>query len=313
VLIPGRPGNQPTMTEQLLQTGHPIVVGVDGSEHSLSAADLAADEAARRRLPLEIVHAFAPPLPPPPVPPGFAPLVADPEANDALAREQTTLREYAERLLRDAAARVRATHPDLPVVTRLRDGYPAGALTDAAREASLVVVGHRGSGGFAGLLVGSTGVQLAQHAACPVIVARGEPATDAPVVVGVDGSAGAQRAAEFAADAAQSYGTSLLILYAWVGDAGWPPAMAQAGQPPPAVPDVVTQAVTDLTDKFPQLRVHPEVRQHLPAHEALVAASKHARLVVVGSRGHGGFKGLLLGSVSQALIHHAHCPVAIAR
>jgi nucleotide-binding universal stress UspA family protein len=298
------------MTEKTHLTGHPVVVGVDGSEQSLAAADLAADEASRRRLPLEILHAFAPPLPPPTLPPTVAPM-AGPDAG--LAQEQAAQRGHAEQLLHDAAARVRAAHPDLAVVTRLRDGYPAGVLTDASRQAALAVVGHRGIGGFTGLLVGAVGVQLAQHAACPVIVARGEPAAGAPVVVGVDGSEGARHAAEFAADAALAYETSLLILYAWTGEAGWQPAQAQAGEPPPAVPDVVTQAVVDVTDKFPQLTVHPEVRQHMPAHEALVAASKHARLVVVGSRGHGGFRGLLLGSVSQALIHHAHCPVGIAR
>jgi nucleotide-binding universal stress UspA family protein len=300
------------MSEEIPQRiGRPVVVGVDGSEPSLAAADLAADEAARRRLPLEIVHGLAPPLPPPSFSPGLIPLPAAAEVGDGLAREQVAVHEQAERALHEAAARVRAAHPDLPIVTRLRDGYPAGVLTEASRQAALVVVGHRGIGGFTGLLVGSVGVQLAQHAECPVIVVRGRPAADAPVVVGVDGSAGARRAAEFAADAARSYETSLLIMYAWVGDPSWQPAAVQAGQPPPGAPEVVTRTVTELTDTFPGIQVHPELRQDVPAHEALVAASKHARLVVVGSRGHGGFKGLLLGSVSQALIHHAHCPVAI--
>jgi nucleotide-binding universal stress UspA family protein len=302
------------MTEQRLHPGSPVVVGVDGSEHSLTAADLAADEAARRGLPLEVVHGFVLPVPSQTamIPPDLPPFGTASDLGEELLREQAALRQQAEQLLHDAAARVHATHPDLPVVSRLRDGYPAGVLADASRQARLVVVGHRGLGGFAGMLVGSVGVQLAHHAACPVIIVRGEAVADAPVVVGVDGSEGSRRAAEFAAEAAEGYQTPLIVLYAWVGDAGWPPAMAQAGQPPPAVPDIVTQTVTDLTDKHPQIGVHPEVRQHMPAHEALVAASKHARLVVVGSRGLGGFRGLLLGSVSQALIHHAHCPVAVA-
>jgi nucleotide-binding universal stress UspA family protein len=295
------------MTEDIPQAGHPVVVGVDGSEPGLAAADLAGDEAARRRLPLELVHAYLLPVMsrPATVPPDLPPVATAPELDDA------AFRQHAEQLLHAAAERVRGAHPGLAIVTRLRDG-PAGAvLTDASRQATLVVVGHRGSGGFTGLLAGSVGNQLASHAACPVVVVRGEGASDAPVVVGVDGSEGSRRAAEFAAEAADRYEVPLLALYAWAADAGWPPALAQAGHPPPGVPEEVTETLSVLTGVFPGLRIHPEVRQHIPAHEALVAASKNARLVVVGSRGLGGFRGLLLGSVSQALIHHAHCPVAV--
>jgi nucleotide-binding universal stress UspA family protein len=295
------------MTNDFPQAGHPVVAGVDGSEHGLAAADLAGDEAARRRLPLELVHAYLPPVVSRAVtvPPDLPPVATAPELDD------TAFRQHAEQLLDAAAARVRAAHDGLAVVTGLRDGPAAGVLTDASRRATLMVVGHRGSGGFTGLLAGSVGIQLASHAACPVIVVRGEGTPDAPVVVGVDGSEGSRRAAEFAAEAADRYEVPLLALYAWAADAGWPPALAQAGHPPPGVPEEVTATLSVLTGVFPRVRVHSEVRHHIPAHEALVAASKNARLVVVGSRGLGGFRGLLLGSVSQALIHHAHCPVAV--
>lgn len=309
------------MTGQRHHAGSPVVVGVDGSEHSLAAADFAAAEAALRGLPLEIVYGYLPPVSSmSTIPPDLPPLGAAPGLGEEQLQVQAALREQAERVLHEAAARLHHNHPDLPIVTRLRDGHPAEVLADASRQATLAVVGHRGVGGFAGLLTGSIGVQLAQHAGCPVIVVRGQPpagqsgwqpAADAPVVVGVDGSDGSRRAAEFAAQSAEWYETPLIVLYAWVGDAGWSPGMAQAGQPPPAVPDAVTRVVTELTDKHPLIGVHPEVRQHMPAHEALVAASRQARLVVAGSRGLGGFRGLLLGSVSQALIHHAHCPVAV--
>jgi nucleotide-binding universal stress UspA family protein len=295
------------MTEDLPLAGHPVVAGVDGSEHGLAAADLAGDEAARRRLPLELVHAYLPPLMSraATVPPDLPPVAAAPELDDA------AFRRHAEQLLHAAAARVRSAHDGLAIVTRLRDGPAGGVLTDASRQATLMVLGHRGAGGFTGLLAGSVGVQLASHAACPVIVVRGTATLDAPVVVGVDGSEGSRRAAEFAADAADRYEVPLLALYAWAADAGWAPALAQAGQPPPGVPEPVTETLSTLTAGYPRVRVNPEVRHHIPAHEALVAASKNARLVVVGSRGLGGFRGLLLGSVSQALIHHAHCPVAV--
>jgi nucleotide-binding universal stress UspA family protein len=290
------------------QTSHPpVVVGVDGSDHSLAAADLAAEEAAARGAPLEIVHAYLPSVL---SRPATAP-VDLPLAGAAPALDEPALRGHAERVLHDAAARVRAGRPDLAVITRLRDGLPAGVLTDASRQAVLVVVGHRGAGGFTGLLTGSVGVQLASHAACPVVVVRGDRDPDGPVVVGVDGSEGSQRAAGFAAETADRYGVPLVALYGWAAVPGWAPELAQAGQPPPGVPDEVAATVAELTRRFPRLPVRAEVRQHVPPHEALVTAAKGARLVVVGSRGLGGFRGLLLGSVSQALIHHAGCPVAV--
>jgi nucleotide-binding universal stress UspA family protein len=298
------------MTDTPEPTGpRPVIAGVDGSPDSMVAADLAAVEATVRDAPMEIVHGFAPAMlaRPATMPPDIPPMATLPEPVDA------ELRANAEQMLHEAAARVRADHPDLPVITRLHDGAPAAVLTAASHHAALVVVGHRGAGGFTGLLAGSVAVQLVSHAAAPVIVARGEPAFggSAPVVVGVDGSDASQRAAAFAIDCAARYGCPLVVLHAWAVDSAWPPEMAMAGYPPPTEPDVAADVIGDLPAQFPDVTVRSELRKHLPAHEALVAASEGARLVVVGSRGRGGFRGLLLGSVSQALIHHAHCPVAV--
>lgn len=293
------------MTDGDIETRLPVVAGVDGSDASLAAALLAAREAELRSLPLELVYAYAPAFlaRPSTFPPDLPPVAPGPPDDE--------LRRSAEEQLHTAAGQVRASHPDLPVVTRLRDGYPAGVLTDASHHATLLVVGHRGGGGFAGLLAGSVGVQLASHAACPVIVTRGDPPDDYPVVVGVDGSEGSYRAAAFAIDAAAAYGVPLVALYAWPWDAGWAPEQVQAGAPPPEMPDAPREALRDLAGKYPQVTVRPEVHAEVAAHEALVGASAAARMVVVGSRGRGGFRGLLLGSVSQALIHHAQCPVAV--
>lgn len=283
----------------------PVVVGVDGSEASLVAADLAAEQAELRDRPLELVHAFvvsvmAGPLG---VPPDLPPVQSGVTG--------TALRDAAERMLSDAAARVRAHFPGLAMISRLRDGLPAEVLIDASRQAALVVVGHRGVGGFAELLTGSTGIQLANHSAAPVIITRGELNHTGPVVVGVDGSEGSWRAAEFAVETAALLGSSLIALYAWPADA-WSPALAQAGQPLPTVPEDVARQLDEISHAHPQVPVHTEVRSGArPAHSELVAMSRNARLVVVGSRGRGGFRGLLLGSVSQALIHHAQCPVAV--
>jgi nucleotide-binding universal stress UspA family protein len=299
-----RVGNGEAMTDR---TGHAAVAGVDGSDDSLAAALLAADEATLRQIPLELVHAFTPPLlyRPAGVPPDLPPVAPASELPD------DQLRTHAEHLLHEVATRVRTAHPGLPVITRLRDGSPAGVLADASRQATVVVIGHRGAGGFSGLLAGSVGIQLASHAACPVVVARGEVAPGAPVVVGVDGSDGSRRAARFALDAAARYQVPLVALYAWPVDTAWPPELVQAGYPPPQAEDLAGETVRDLAGECPQVTVRPVVRKQVAAHEALVTASEEARLVVVGSRGRGGFKGLLLGSVSQALIHHALCPVAV--
>ncbi len=280
-------------------TGPPVVVGVDGSKASLEAVDVGVAEARLRKAPLELVHGFRMPMTPPL---DGAPDVALP-----------ALREQAAQLLREAAGRARDTDPDLAVITRLHDGHPAHVLAAASRHAGLVVVGHRGRGGFAGLLAGSVAVQLASHATGPILVVRGDRAwrRPGPVVVGVDGSEAARLAAEFAIDAAALHRAPLVVLHAWYPGVAWPPAHAQAGYPPPPTVDIAAAELGDLPEKYPQVRIIPEVRQHVSASEALIAASETARLVVVGSRGLGGFRGLLLGSVSQSLIHHAQSPVAV--
>ena len=140
-----------------------IVVGVDGSPQSLSAVDWAAREAAARQCRLRIMHAFLWPLMGVPLEP---PVMGPPDAG---------LQQEAEQLLRTATDRARQIAPALDISTDLPVCAPAAALIDASRDAALLVVGHRGLGGFTGLLVGSVGVQTAAHAACPVVVVRDSP------------------------------------------------------------------------------------------------------------------------------------------
>jgi nucleotide-binding universal stress UspA family protein len=152
------------------------------------------------------------------------------------------------------------------------------------------------------------------HAHCPVVVVRGDrPSPDAPVVVGLDDSDCARLALDFAFAQAAARGTGLRVVRAWS-----PPA--QRWQPPDFDPEEQAVAekveVEELTarqrDKYPQVELTISVVVDAPA-RAMVDASRHAQLVVVGSRGRGGFRGLLLGSVSQQLLHHPHCPVAVVR
>lgn len=279
----------------------PVLVGVDGSAASLRAVDLAAREAALRRCRLRVVHAFIWPYLHVPVHP--APLLPPDGA----------LRRQAERIVAEAVARARAAAPGTEVSGEVVDGAAPAVLLDRARGAVLAVIGDRGLDEFTGMLVGSVAGHLATHAPCPVLVSRGTADPAAPVLVGVDGSPANAPAVGFAFEQAALRGVPLTALHAWTR-----PASADPSDMPPLVYD---RAATEQTrmlegtlagwrEKYPDLPVRGVV-VHEGVRRALIDASGRAQLVVVGSRGHGGFAGLLLGSVSHAVLHHAACPVAV--
>jgi nucleotide-binding universal stress UspA family protein len=280
-----------------------VVVGVDGSACSLDAVDLAACEAVLRNLPLHVIYAYVRPYID--VPAGAAPV---PFYDDAL-------RDDAEQSVREAVERARATAPSADVTGEAIIGPPAPTLVDQSRTASLVVIGDRGLGGFIGLLVGSVAVQLAAHARCPVLIARGRKDPTGDVLVGVDGSLANEPAVGFAFEEAALRGVGLTALHAWTH-----PVPAEPGEMLPLVYDaadveveqerVLVESLAGWRDKYPDVPVRRRlVRGH--TRQVLIEATERAQLVVVGSRGRGGFTGLLFGSVSQALLHHSACPVAI--
>ncbi|MDT0309774.1 universal stress protein [Streptomyces sp. DSM 44917] len=286
----------------------PVVVGVDGSASGLAAVETAAREAQLRGVGLRVVHAFIWPAmhaelgPPPFGPPGSG------------------LRNAADRLVAQAVERARAVAPDVPIATALVTGGPSAVLRAQSRDASLMVVGTRGLGGFTGLLVGSTAVDLAAHGHCPLLVVRGEPAAAGPVVLGTDGSPANAAATEFAFAEAALRGVELVALHAWTPwNAPVPPPRdpahvyaAPPGDLAAAEERLLAEAVAGLSGKYPDVPVRRTlVRGN--ARETLIDASRTAGLLVLGARGHGGFAGLVLGSVSQALLHHAHCPLAVVR
>lgn len=285
--------------------GAAIVVGVDGSLCSLAAVRVAAAEAANRGRPLRIVHAFVWP----------ALGVAVGPAHDG--PPETGLRYHAEQLLTEAATEAHKTAPDVPVSTALIDGAATPVLLHESRHATLLVLGDRGLGGFSGLILGSVAVQAVTHAACPVLVVRGTQRPDGPVVVGVDGSEVSQLAVAFAFEEAAIRRADLVAVHAWIG-----PVSTGPGDMLPLVYDPVeleaeeqrllNEALAGYRELFPEVTVREEPVRDRPGH-ALVEHSKTAQLVVVGARGRGGFSGLLLGSVSQTLIYHAECPVAVVR
>ncbi|WJK39679.1 universal stress protein [Solwaraspora sp. WMMA2056] len=279
----------------------PILVGYDGSASADAALAWAVAEGIRTSTPVVLGYAFE-------WPPATAPIISAPEVwPDAVSRRD------AEKMLQVAAAEAVEAHPGAEITTVVLDGPAAIRLREKSRDAALLVVGNRGHGGFADLLLGSTSVAVSAHAHCPVVVVRGEPYPDGPVVVGVDGSEASLLALRFAVDHAAGSGVGLRVLRAWS-----PPA--QRWRPPAFDPREIVAAERALLDdevapwreKYPELTITVEAVGDSPG-RVLVDATRTASLVVVGSRGRGGFTGLLLGSVSQQLLHHSHSPVAVVR
>src|SRR5690606_26354061 len=162
--------------EMTALAGAPVVVGVDGSKSSMQAVALATRLAVARGRPLRIVHAFA-----------WAELRV-PLGPDPLGPPEGGLANEAKRIVADAVLEAEKAAPGLAISGEVGDGPPVPVLLDEARRAALVVLGSRGLGGFTGLLLGSVAVQLAAHAPCPVVVARGDIDRERDILVGVSGS-----------------------------------------------------------------------------------------------------------------------------
>ncbi|MGW7792333.1 MULTISPECIES: universal stress protein [Streptomyces] len=285
-----------------------VVVGADGSASSLAAVDTAAREARVRGAGLRVVHAF------------LWPAMHVPRGPSSVGPSEGGLWKTAERLVAEAVDRARAAAPEVDITDAVVTGEPLTVLEAQSRGADLVVVGSRGMSGFVGLLVGSTAVHLAAHGRCPVLVVREEPSPEGPVVVGVDGSPAGGSAVDFAFAEAALRGCDLVALHAWTTwNAPLPPpkdASAPYANPPGALAEeeerLLSEALAGRRERYPDVPVQHRV-EHSGTREALIEASRSAQLMVVGARGRGGFTGLLLGSVSQAMLHHAHCPVAVVR
>jgi len=287
----------------------PVIVGVDGSVAGFDAAVLAAREAGLRGVPLRIVHALGDASPP--LPSGAAPRLPadhglDPMVQGALAR---------------AEERAHTVAPGIEITRSVVAGEVLEVLDIESRSPALAVVGSRGLSAFAGLLLGSTAVHLAVHGHCPLMVVRGRPDPAGPVLLAVDGSRAGEAAVEFAFAEAAWRKAPLLAVHVW--NTWSERAYEGPGDPLTAVvvdTKRLREAEQHLLDKtvaagqegFPQVAVERRlVRSRI--RPALIEATRSAQLVVVGARGRDGFAGLLLGSVSQTLLHHAHCPVTVVR
>lgn len=283
----------------------PVVVGVDGSAASTAAVALAVRTAVERHRRVRVVHAFV------------WPLLNVPLGPSPYGPPQGGLRHDAERIVEEAVAYAHGCDPRVRVSGEMVTGGVSATLVAESRQAFAVVLGHRGLGGFTGLLVGSVAVQVAAHAGCPVLVVRGAARESGPVVVGVDGSPSSDRAVAFAAEEAVLRKTDLRVVHAWsrpmsTGPGDMLPLVFDPDQVGEEESRLLSEATAGITERHPDLLVGHRVIRGRPA-RTLIAQSHGAQLVVVGARGRGGFAGLLLGSVSQALLHHAECPVAVVR
>jgi nucleotide-binding universal stress UspA family protein len=287
-----------------------VVVGVDGSDASLRAALWAAERAAggngHHRVPLRLVHSyFQPYLYYPP----FA--VSTTVDNELLAT--------ARRELDAVTAAVRSARPDVEVHSVMRTGHPVTTLLAESADARMLVLGARGRHGFEALLLGSVVTPVVSHARCPVAVVRpiAHDRADGPVVVGVDGSPVSEAALALAFDEASARRTGLVAVHAWSDRAEeWMfPVVFDADGLHVAEEDerrLLAERLAGWQEKYPDVAVERAVVRQRPA-PALLERAAGAQLLVVGSRGRGGFTGLLLGSTSQAVLHHAPCPVIVVR
>ncbi|MFL6126746.1 universal stress protein [Actinophytocola sp.] len=281
-----------------------IVVGVDGSPSSLQAVRWAAEEAVRHGHPLKLVHVHQTPA-------GLPGGMLDP------AVVGTALRAQGESRLREARETVAEVSADLRPASVLAPAPVVPVLAEESLDASLLVLGSRGLGGFTGLLIGSTAVALAGRVHCPMVVIRGDGPAEGPIVVGVDGLRDAEAAVAFAFEEVSRHHADLVAVHAWT-EPVVDTVLLGHSEPLDFAPvqqrayETLGERLAGWQEKYPDVRVVREVVRDHPS-RALLRHAEGARLVVVGTRGRGGFRGLLLGSTGQHLLHHAPCPVAVVR
>ncbi|GAB04361.1 universal stress protein [Gordonia amarae] len=283
----------------------PIVVAVDGSDQAREALAWAVAAAVREKRQLKavtVVEALS----------DYSGMVLTQDLIDDIYG-------YAKDILTEALERAAELAPGLEVTGEVLSGKPALLLREVSSRAHLLVVGSRGRGGVKGLLLGSVSADVAAHANCPVVVVPGEFGTTGPVVVGVDGSPAARVAAKQAFTEASLLDTSVVAVTTYGAFSGkhFYGTEDRHGDSEATLERFRTEAaetqseqLAGLREDFPDVTVDSDVATIRPA-ERIVEKAADAQLIVIGSRGRGGFRGLLLGSNSRAVLQVAPCPVMV--
>lgn len=277
-----------------------VMVGVDGSEDSADALTWSTNEAARKQCQLKLVYCL------------HVPLVAQqPFGAPSLAFAATGSggygADYAEQILQAGVSLCREVAPDLDVRTEVLKRPAAAGLLEASAKASLMVLGTRGLGTLGSLFLGSVSMRLCARSFCPTVVVplrSGHRDVDGNIVVGVDGSKHGDAALRFALEQAALWGSSVTVVY---GHRSGGAEDSTSTDPEGLVAEALDRA---RRGEFADVEVQAQVLDTSPA-DAVVAASHGASLTVVGSRGRGGFAGMMLGSVSQSVLHRVENPVAV--
>jgi len=285
-----------------------IIVGVDGSSAAKVAVDWAARDAAMRKVPLAVVNVVNPPA-------------GHTFPKNLIPLEYMRWQEDEGRtVLNDALKTVEDSAKQLgPINVRgeLMTGLAVPILGELSKDAEMVVVGCRGRGALARTLLGSVSTGLVHHAHCPVAVIHSEDPlmphpSQAPVLVGIDGSPASESATAIAFDEASWRGVELIALHAWSDTAMFEFRVPNWSRVRSEAEELLAERLAGWQERYPDVDVVRVVECDQPARQ-LLEQSKSAQLLVVGSHGRGGFTGMLLGSVSTAVVHAARTPVIVAR
>ena len=284
------------------------IVGWDGSPGATAALDWALAQAATTKSHVHLMHAV---------------LAIPPGPYGEVALDQGVYDDIATAVLDLGVDRAKEKYPHVQVTTGRAYRGVTGALIDEAHPSDVIVMGTRGYGGFMTMLVGSSCIQTATHSQVPVVVIHppqdGQPAyaSAGPVVIAIDGSDLSRNAMQFGLTMASLLQREALVIHAWTLPPVEvvPPSFIAADEAAAIASDqqrLAAEYLAGWRQDFPDVKVTLRVIQGNTA-AVLLEAAKTASLVVTGSRGRGEFRGAFLGSTSNALIHHALCPIAVVR